>query len=987
MSLFNFIKPKWQHSNPAVRLAALSSSACPDRDQLALLVCNDTDQSVRRAALAKIDDWRFLSSLMSDPDAPPSHIDEIQSRINALQLGAVFNGQSLEDKEQALLEIHSEVILLRIASEESSKPIRLLAAERIQQEQKLVDLVATNCGKEVSVCSVDRITQPELLEVVVRTASSRAARVLASKKLSKLSEDKAAAQREYFEQKTSPLLDRLKVLPMLSDIDGAYRQAEEIHKEWVDLGVPETYPDYAEFFNIFTQVNQRYETYLSQSDEERIKLAKLPERLDRLSSIDASILSEAESLDTTSAQQRYESFKAEWRHIADDLDEIPKQVIKRFNQGCRQFEERQAEVSEEQVSFDRFLKQLHDLAARVGEHTIVQSQKELMTLGRELSNWRPQYVLKEELDSLASSITDKITCLVAEAEEAREREIEENISDRRQLIAGIEQLMAQDLKEAEAAFLELKDRWARLDDCRGDLATCSALDVQYKKVCAQYLEYRSSSYQNIEWQQWQNKNLKSQLIDEMRQLGQENDLHQVFKKLKSLQQQWRTIGPVGPKESEKLWKKFQVEAERNFARCREFFSELEALEAQNAEQKYALIEKARTLSDSSEWKKTAELLKALQEQWKKIGKAPIDQETKLYQDFREACDQFFSRRQEHFAELDAVRQENLDKKSELCERVEKLVAKPDLSKKDRLIELQKQWKAIGPVPRESEEAIWSRFRGACDSFYMWLDTLKPDNLEKKEKLCLEAENLCLNLPDLSDQKKVQEFAGLIGSLQKQWKNIGPVPDEQSEPVWQRFREACDTFFKARGEYFETLDAARPANEAMKFEILKQLDEIVQIDSSKTVKEIVKLQEDWKNIGPASKKNDFAFERRFNETCNTFFKARRQVFEEMDRIRRENLKQKEALCVRLELLAGVAVPEIKATTKKKSSLTLAEQLQLAFEQNFIMAGDDKDKSRRKKDELGLILAEWNQIGPVPKEHEFSLQKRYKRALVCFRGPNR
>nr|MBF0221977.1 DUF349 domain-containing protein [Desulfobulbaceae bacterium] len=976
MSLFNFIKPKWQHKDPLVRIAAIDSRDCPDQERLGLLILSETVSSVRLAALAKFNSWHDLDALLNKATDPAS-VNEIKSRIDSLKVEAVLKAERLGDKEKALQFVDNDNLLLEIVSKDSSKELRLLAAEKIQQEDVLARLLTLKCGKEVALTAVERIHNLELLRSISTNASNRAARNLATKKLNKVSEDKASAQKRYIDERIAELIDRIKVLPMLSDIESAYRQSLEIQGAWQEISVPQNHPTYEEFNSFVKEIKERYETYLTQSDEERLKLAKLPGLHKKLADIDADIITESENISDADAFMNFEKLKSSWQEVADELDEIPKKIVKRFNQSCRQFEEKQALIAQEKSKHDGFLADLTAINAALNADHLVESRKSLAALTELINTWLPQFISKTDLDTLSVKISESIAQIAADEEERKNKRIEDAIAYRNTLIAALKKIVGDaNIQEAEKQFAELKNQWLTKDCLTPDMR--KQFDGQFNEACADFINFQKESYEKRDWQYWQNKNLKVALIDEMRDLAQENDLHLVFKQMKLLQEKWKETGAVNQKESDRLWKKFQTASESNFTRCKAFFNELDIQAENNAQKKLELIELAKTHQASTEWKKTAEAIKALQQQWKDIGKVPPEIELELYTLFREACDLFFTRRTAHYDQLDAQRQDNLQRKTELCEKIEKLVASPDISKRNKLQELQKQWKTIGRAPKDNEDAIWQRFRAASDSFYTWLDTLKPGNLEKKENLCLAAEALCSDLPDFSDEKKTQELAKQIVDLQSQWKKIGPVPDERQDEVWQRFRGICDVFFSKRDQYNAEIDKQRSANEERKLSILSQLEQAVNEGSKDSVKEIIKLQEDWRQTGPASKGNDFLLDKRFNQTCNDFFKQRREIFNEMDRIRRDNLKQKEALCVRLEILAGISVPELKTTGKNKSSLTLADQLKLAFEQNFIMGGEGKDKSRHKKDELASILEEWSQVGPVPKEHEYSLKKRYNMA---------
>jgi hypothetical protein len=230
----------------------------------------------------------------------------------------------------------------------------------------------------------------------------------------------------------------------------------------------------------------------------------------------------------------------------------------------------------------------------------------------------------------------------------------------------------------------------------------------------------------------------------------------------------------------------------------------------NRRKKEELVQKAESLSRSTDWKVTAEELKKLQDRWKEIRSAGKDHEERLWQRFRSAMDAFFQRRSEFFEKERRRREENLQRKEQLCSRAQSLINSSDTrSATEQIKRLQAEWKSIGPVPREQSETLWERFRGACDQVFEiarkewerkaaeWekRNRERMSNLRSKEHLCTEAESLT----HASDMKAA---IARVKELQEEWKSIGPVPKEQSEGVWQRFRQACDRVFQRANEEWE-----------------------------------------------------------------------------------------------------------------------------------------------------------------------------------------
>lgn len=214
------------------------------------------------------------------------------------------------------------------------------------------------------------------------------------------------------------------------------------------------------------------------------------------------------------------------------------------------------------------------------------------------------------------------------------------------------------------------------------------------------------------------------LCEEVEALADSTDWKGTAEKIKALQQQWKDLGPGPRGPTNALWQRFRGACDAFFARRQEHFNQTNAERAEGLAKLQELVSRAEALADSSDWKGVAEQLKALQAEWKAAGPAPRGSSNKLWQQFRSACDRFFSRRNAHFDEQSEERRVGLAKKEELCQRAEALAASlaeaTDEAREAALKEakaLQVEWKKSAPAPKEQAEAIWRRFRAACDRVF------------------------------------------------------------------------------------------------------------------------------------------------------------------------------------------------------------------------------------------------------------------------------
>ncbi len=216
----------------------------------------------------------------------------------------------------------------------------------------------------------------------------------------------------------------------------------------------------------------------------------------------------------------------------------------------------------------------------------------------------------------------------------------------------------------------------------------------------------------------ENLTLKEALIARAEALQESVEWKATAEAIKKLQAEWKAVGPVGKELSQGLWDRFRAPANRFFERRQEHLAKLREEQEENLRKKEALCVRAEELAGSSQWKSTAEALQALQVEWKAIGPAPREHGDAIWKRFRKSLDEFFGRRQEHYAKLRKEQEESLRKKEALCVRAEELSRSNQWKATSEAIKaLQSEWKAIGPVPQKKADSIWKRFRGAIDVFF------------------------------------------------------------------------------------------------------------------------------------------------------------------------------------------------------------------------------------------------------------------------------
>lgn len=371
--------------------------------------------------------------------------------------------------------------------------------------------------------------------------------------------------------------------------------------------------------------------------------------------------------------------------------------------------------------------------------------------------------------------------------------------------------------------------------------------------------------------------------------------------------------------------------------------------------------------------RAAHKLRDLDERWKAVRQAPKEEGEALWRRFKAARDPIFARTQTHFAARAALEAENLKKKTVLCEQAEALSTSTDWVKTaDALKKLQAEWKAVGPVSRKKSQAIWTRFRTACDAFFKSrqedLGKKKDEwaqNLAKKEELCASAEAL-------AESTAWEASAAELKKLQVEWKTIGPVRRNKSEAVWNRFRAAADAFFE-RYKKRDSIDRASQSADREKIvagiEALAALPEAPEDLHAQLNAALSR----FRGTSPAGREVERGFEARVMAARNALVAAHPERFKGTELDPEQSRARAEKLVAKVEALQP-AVPAVSSTA------SLAERLREALATNTI-AGRGETESRVKAQiaEAEQAQAAWKRLGPIPGDAGQDLQRRFDAAV--------
>ena len=404
--------------------------------------------------------------------------------------------------------------------------------------------------------------------------------------------------------------------------------------------------------------------------------------------------------------------------------------------------------------------------------------------------------LENKLRHLLSNFKDK------RAEQNRKLEEEKtlNLELKYQVIESIKDLVnrKESINKTFQDFRDLQQKWREIGLVPQQ--NVKGLWESYHLACEMFYDYININKELRDLDLKKNLEAKIVLCEKAEKLILEPSVVNSFKTLQLYHEQWREIGPVPIDKKTEIWERFKEITSKINKRHHQYFEGLKENQKHNLEEKTVLCEKVEEINEldlknAKEWEEKSNEIIEIQKIWKTIGFAPKKDNNKIYSRFRTACDNFFNNKREFFAHNKEEQKNNLQLKTDLCVQAETLKDSKDWKNTtDQLIQLQKKWKQIGPVPKKYSDQVWDRFRTACDTFFNRksdffsnVDNNYEDNLKQKEDLIIEIEKYEL-------VKDVDENFEKISDFQKRWTDIGFVPIKMKEEIQNRYRDAINSLF-------------------------------------------------------------------------------------------------------------------------------------------------------------------------------------------------
>ena len=387
----------------------------------------------------------------------------------------------------------------------------------------------------------------------------------------------------------------------------------------------------------------------------------------------------------------------------------------------------------------------------------------------------------------------------AEFNKEQDARREDNLVTKKAIIEDLKKMVEDDSDASNSfpAFREIQNRWREA----GPVPANAFRDINdsYQYYVEKFYDKVkiSRDLRDLDFQK--NLEAKEKFCEIAEKLAENENVVSAFHELQKLHEQWKEFGPVAKEKREDIWNRFKAATAVINKRYQAHFEGQKDEQIANLAAKQALCEEveaiaAKEVTSSGEWNSLSSQIEEIQARWRKIGFATRKENQKVYDRFRAACDAFYARKRDYYSEFKDTMNENLAKKMDIIQKAEELKTSTEWKKAtDQFIELQKQWKEIGAVPRKKSEQIWKRFRAACDEFFAERDKNSKGendfygNLRAKKALIAEVESYAPAAEETANAEALRAF-------NERWRAIGHVPFKEKDNINAAWRNAIQAKF-------------------------------------------------------------------------------------------------------------------------------------------------------------------------------------------------
>jgi hypothetical protein len=857
------IQPKHKSADPEIRLAGVAELGASDEEVAALvsLAREDADPRVRRAAGARINDVEVLTGMArSDPDAglreelltrlatiaagtdEAAAVRALAALTDAKQIGNIAKTSPLESVRSAAVGRLTDVKTLSSVARHAADPrTAALAADRIDDAAELLNVAAKTEHKDAGISALERavaLASPdrETLDSLADRAKNKSVGKRARAMVQAIDEAETAkkAAFEAHQQRVTGALARVEALAASPTMAGAEGQLQDAEASWAQIVETATHEISAADRERFQSAVSAARAVLDREARERAEREQRDAELTAARARRAEMCERVEAIYGEDALDRLDRARSEWEGLPADPEAATHAAFAaRFEEACRRATSRHENLQDAARTNVR----LEELS-REAEQLAAQADSPAYAWDAVSREWTALRGKSESLDEAVQQRYTAAETTIRERAEAKRAAAEKAL---RQQVQRIDQLIERVHKRAEAEDLTLKEADKAARDLRAAIETPLAVPHHEREYLVERLKAALGALapklhelrEMDEWKRFANAAVQEELIAQTEALGKKYDLEKpedmekAARELHDIQERWKTVAEAPRAQAQTLWHRYRQAADPIQAKAREFFAARAVEREANLKIKIALCERAEALAESTDWIKTAEEMKKLQAEWQASGPVPRPETRAVWKRFRDACDKFFTRRNEDLAQRKEVWAVNQAKKEALCARAEELAESRDWDKAaSELRRLQAEWKNVGPVRRSKSEALWQRFRGAADKFF---DRYKRRDEIEIESRQADREALITELEGLFPAEGSEPAADLlekVRSLRSRWNQSTTAVRSGADPLSGRFVSAMERLLTSFPEPFRGTELDVEASRQRMEKLVSRLENLV-----------------------------------------------------------------------------------------------------------------------------------------------------------------
>ncbi len=783
MALLDRLRPQpgWKHPDPAVRLAAVESLDASEQALLATIAREDEAPRVRRAAVAQLTEVDALAAVArgdSDDQVRADALERLTALASATDtdetIGAAAVAAIADERHLALVarsaapvkvaaaaaaRLQESKSLGAVARHAEHDVVRLDALGRLNDVAELEAVATHTEHKDVGLAALERLLELDqrrdtdtLDGIGVRARNkvvARRAKAIIKERAAADAEARALAEaltrRRTQLCEAAESLDRS--LDRTRDVTRVTNEQARLTEDWQKLP-PADAAAAQRWERAMERVRMHVEDLARQETLEAERRAALADAIGRR----RALIDAAAAVTDEPIAERLAALRVDWEAL-EPLDAPEASALARdFARAVESVETRvatQARAAAVQERLTTLAAEIAEVAEADDREAVRPRWQALTAEWRDLTNGIPVDAAVHTQYSAASArwrerdqaARDAAARHASESQAQNHARLQE-LFDRANALVTATDTPIKDLDRIARDLRQALDAPGTLPD-QANEELVPKLKALLGSLGPRLREMRETD----EWRRWANAGIQEELCKRIEALREVSDLADVSRQLRDLRRQWKAVSSAPKDDADTLWQRFKTAADEAQARVDSHFATVAAEHSENLVKKQALCDQAEALAQSTDWIATAETLKKLQAEWQTIGAVPKDQAPELARRFRVACDTFFTRRKTDLAHRKEEWSTNQHAKEALCVRMEQLAESTDwVNTFNDIKKLQAEWKTIGPVRRNKSEALWKRFRGACDRFFERYGKRHEIDLQKKLE---EREHVCRALEALA----------------------------------------------------------------------------------------------------------------------------------------------------------------------------------------------------------------------------------------------